>query len=804
MEELRSALGAAYVIERELGGGGMSRVFLAEETRFHRKVVVKLLSPELAAGLSAERFEREIGLAAGLQQANIVPVLSAGEAGGLPWYSMPFVEGETLRARLDRGRVPLEECVAILRDVGRALAYAHEHGVVHRDIKPENILLSGGAAVVTDFGIAKAVTASRKEAPGGTLTVVGTSVGTPAYMAPEQAAGDDVDHRADIYSWSVLAYELLAGSHPFAGKKGAQQLMAAHIAERPRALREVAPGVPASLAATVMRGLEKDREARPASASLLVEQLGRVGTEPPQRKVRSVWPSVTVAVVLGVALVAWVVRRERAPKSGEGATPGSVSTLAVLPFVNTGGDAKDEYFSDGMTDELANALGKVDGLRIAGRSSSFAFKGKSMTAVEIGKALDVQALVEGTVRRAGNRLRITAQLTSATDGKAIWTNSYERAATEGFEVQDELTAAIMSALAPALRGGAAKSMASESRGTANADAYDLYLRGRYFFAKRGVENLVRAVGYFRQSVTKDPAFARAHAALAMTYGVMPFWMDDPADTLFGLAVASAQRALSLDSLLADAHMGMSVALSTHGQPLEALPHERAALMLAPENATAHQWHGVNLLELGRADSAVAELQRAVQLDPLSTVMHDDLASALGAARRFEEANAVVSRVLELNGHPLASAEAVPLLFGGNPDGAVALMRSFASQDPHSPGLAGLLALAFAAKGDWQSVDSLERLVRERPQGRSRETDMAVIRLASGETEPLLRLFETPEGRRLWVTWFYSVSCGPILDPLQANPKFIALMDGLALRRCPATTPWPIKPRPPSSPRTPAP
>ena len=794
MDELQSALGGAYVIERELGGGGMSRVFVADETRFHRRVVIKLLSPELAAGLSAERFEREIALAAGLQQANIVPVLSAGEAGGLPWYSMPFIEGETLRARMERGRVPVEEGVAILRDVARALAYAHEHGVVHRDIKPENILLSGGAAVVTDFGIAKAVTASRKEAPGGTLTVVGTSVGTPAYMAPEQAAGDDVDQRADIYSWGVLAYELLAGSHPFAGRKGAQQLMAAHIAERPLPLREVAPAIPTSLAATVMATLEKDRDARPALASTLVEQLGRIGSEPAARKPRSIWPSVTVACVLGIALVAWMVRGKRATGAGERATPGSVSTLAVLPFVNTGGDPKDEYFSDGMTEELANALSKLEGMRIAGRSSSFAFKGKPMTAMEIGKALDVQALVEGSVRRAGNRLRITASLTSAADGKAIWTSSYERPATEGFELQDELTAAIMSALAPALRGGAAKSMASESRGTANAEAYDLYLRGRYFWAKRGGDNLVRAVGYFRSAVQKDPGFARAHAALAMTYGVMPFWVDDSRDTLFGLAIASAGRALALDSTLADAHLGMSVALSTHGQPLEALPHERSALAFAPENATAHQWHGVTLVQLGRVDSSVAEVRRAAQLDPLSAVIYDDMGGMLTSARRFDEANVAFAKVEELNGRPMTATAALPALFGGHADSALAILARLERVEPGAAGLSSTRALSFAAQGQWQAVDSIEHGLRGMPASGANDLELAVITMASGNRAPLLRLLSTPDGRRLWVTRFYAPSCTPVLDPLQSDPEFISLMDGLGLRRCPVTTPWPIKPR----------
>ncbi|MDB4874456.1 MAG: protein kinase [Gemmatimonadetes bacterium] len=271
---LQATLSGAYTLERELGGGGMSRVFVADETRLGRKVVVKVLSPELAAGISAERFEREIRMAASLQQANIVPVLTTGESNGLPYYTMPFVEGESLRARLGKsGALPLAEAVAVLRDVARALAYAHDRGIVHRDIKPDNVLLSGGAAVVTDFGIAKALSDARTSVPGGTLTQLGTSIGTPAYISPEQAAGDpNVDHRADIYSFGCMGYELLTGRPPFADRTP-QRLMAAHMSETPRPIVELRPDLPESISSMVMRCLEKEPSARPQSAAEIVAAL---------------------------------------------------------------------------------------------------------------------------------------------------------------------------------------------------------------------------------------------------------------------------------------------------------------------------------------------------------------------------------------------------------------------------------------------------------------------------------------------------------------------------------------------------
>jgi len=266
-EQLQATLGAAYTLERELGGGGMSRVFVAEEHRLKRKVVVKVLSPELAQGLSVERFEREIQTAAALQQANIVPVLSAGDTNGLPFYMMPFVEGESLRSRLARGPLSVTEVISVLRDVSKALAYAHRHGVVHRDIKPDNVLQSEGTAVVTDFGIAKAISAARTGAGGATLTQIGTSIGTPAYMAPEQAAGDPgVDHRADIYSLGAMAYELVTGQAPFAGRT-AQRMLAAHMSEQPKPITELRGDVPAPLAELVMRCLAKEADQRPQSAA---------------------------------------------------------------------------------------------------------------------------------------------------------------------------------------------------------------------------------------------------------------------------------------------------------------------------------------------------------------------------------------------------------------------------------------------------------------------------------------------------------------------------------------------------------
>lgn len=503
--QLQTTLGDGYTLERELGGGGMSRVFVARENALGREVVVKVLAPELSASVSAERFTREIATAARLQQANIVPVLAAGTSGGVSYYTMPFVKGESLRALLARGiTLSMHDRINVLRDVARALAYAHGEGVIHRDIKPDNILLSGGTAVVTDFGIAKAISAARTidgVAPrddNGTLTQVGSSIGTPAYMAPEQAVGESIDHRADLYAWGVVAYELLSDAHPFAGKTGTSQLIAAHIAETPRTLAEIAPSIPRDASALVMQCLAKNPTQRPTDANAILARLSAVATPsaepatgssplPPRSPFYAVAVSVAVLTLVGAGL--WAMRRASngtaatgkaatgttAPAS-IGADSSPVRSLVVLPFESVGGDTANAYFAEGMADELSNALTKVPGLQLAGRSSAAAYRGKQTSAQEIGAALSVGGVLVGSVRRAGGKIRVSSQLTNARTGLVMWSDSFERGAQDVFAVQDDIAKAIVRALQVTLAGGA-NSAPLADRGTSDLEAYDLVWSG---------------------------------------------------------------------------------------------------------------------------------------------------------------------------------------------------------------------------------------------------------------------------------------------------------------------------------------
>lgn len=646
-QQLQATLSGTYNIERELGGGGMSRVFVAEETALGRRVVVKVLPSELAAGVSVERFRREVMLAARLQHPHIVPVLSAGESLGLPYYTMPLVEGESLRARIAGGkRLSLSEATRMLREVASALAYAHELGIVHRDIKPDNVLVSRGSALVTDFGVAKALDASKTHAPDATLTQAGGSIGTPAYMAPEQAAGDDVDNRADVYAWGVMAYELLSGEHPFAQRKTAQALIAAHIAERPLSLSDRNPAVSPDLSALVMRCLEKDRNQRPQSAENLLRLVDAVSPSQTSagRARRYLLPLGAVAVVSLLAFIGlyWM-------RLGTKSSPASaaITSIAVLPFADMSPARDQEYFSDGIAEELTTALSRVGGLRVAARTSASVFKNTSTDVREIGRKLNVGAILEGSVRKAGNRLRVKAQLVSAADGYELWSDEYNRDLSDVFAVQEELAGAIAQALQ--LRLGTRRASGTAPP-TKDVEAYNLYLKGRYFWNRRTSDGIDKAIAYFRQALARDSSYAAAYSGLAASYAVVPSYSNASSVVAFAASKSAARRALALDSSLAEPHAAMGNATAqTDYDWEEAARQFRRAIALDPNYATAHQWLGLLYYAItGNPVEAVNELTIAQRLDPLSLIINTQLGQMYFLARRYPEAIAQGQRTVELD------------------------------------------------------------------------------------------------------------------------------------------------------------
>jgi serine/threonine protein kinase/Tfp pilus assembly protein PilF len=674
--KLQSTLGDAYAIERELGGGGMSRVFVAEETKLRRKVVVKVLPPEIAGTISVERFAREIQVAARLQHPHIVPLLAAGEAGGVPFYTMPLIQGESLRTKLTRdAKVNAADAVRLILEVADALGYAHSQGVVHRDIKPENILLSGGHALVLDFGIAKAIDASKTN-PDGSITGTGISIGTPMYMSPEQAAGDShIDERSDIYSLGAVLYEMLSGKQPFTGATAAQ-ILAARFKGTPTALRTVDAAIPSGVERAVNRAMATNPDDRFRTAGDFLGALRTSG----ERAAVPIAP---------------------ADKS-----------IAVLPFANMSADPDSEYFSDGITEEIINAIVQLPGLRVAARTSSFAFKGKNIDIGEIGKALKVNTVLEGSVRRAGKRLRITAQLINVSDGFHIWSDKYDRDMEDIFAVQDEISRAIADQLKVRLAGGEHKSLVRPA--TDNLEAYDLYLKGRYFWEKRGA-HLRTAVDYFTRATHADPNFALPHAGLADAYCALGVYGYMSATELRERAKVSAYRALELDDTIAESHM--AVGLYELWSGWDVVVSERAfkrAIEIKPTWGIPRVYYSQLLAEVGRDEEARLMAVSACDAEPLTPLVVAVASLTASFVRANDDALRFAERALELepNFAPAHWALAWAHLVSGRIDEGIVAFERAVELSASSPFLRSLLSGAYAIRGRADDARALDQRVAE--------------------------------------------------------------------------------------------
>lgn len=775
-QTLEHGLQGSYTIERELSGGGMSRVFVAHDVALNRSVVIKVLSADVAAGVSAKRFQREIQLAASLQHPHIVPLLSSGEIAGTPFFTMPFIEGESLAARLEReGELPIPEAVRILREIAAALSYAHKHGVVHRDIKPANVMLTDEFAMVTDFGVAKAFTEAATG--GGALTTGGVAIGTPAYMAPEQAAADPaVDHRADIYAFGAVAYEILSGSRPF-DRKSTQQLLVAHAIQDPEPIAGRRPHIPPALAALVMHCLEKRPADRPQSAAELLHALEEAPGEriTPGRS-RRMWPIAAVAVTI-IAAIGLILYRNLPGGFARGGGPdgGALLSIAVLPLVNVGGDTRDEYFSDGMTDELANSLNKLPGLRVASRTSTYSFKGKRDVDVEdIGRKLGVEAVLEGTVRRSGDRLRVTAQLTNVADGLALWSDRYERQTQDVFDVQDDIASSIAKALELKLSGQAA-TVSAISRGTGDLTAYDQYLRGRYFWNARGAANLRRAVEYFTSAIRADSAFARAYAALSITYALLPEYTDSAPRQASELSRRAARRALMLDSTLAEAHTGLGLAAVHDWKWKEGEAEYRRAIALEPRYPTAHQWLGELYYQTGRLDSSIAQIHTAAELDPLAPITAAALGYCLMLAGRYQESIAELKKGIEiapsLGIH--RSILAFAYLFAGERARAVEEMETSVKFDPELALRRSQLAYIYSVAGQREKAEALvSSLESEAKTRRASPAALAIAYTGVGQYDKALSALERGvETRDISLLTGATLLADKVFDPVRSDPRF---------------------------------
>jgi serine/threonine-protein kinase len=729
------SLAERYTIDRELGHGGMATVYLATERKHRRKVAIKMLHADIAASVGAERFLREIGILARLSHPHIVPLIDSGDAEGTPYWVSPFVPGGSLRDRLEREhRLAVGDAIAIAREVAMALDYAHRNGVVHRDVKPENILFADGHAVLADFGVARSTASTDTDV----VTEAGTALGTPAYMSPEQASGDALGAPSDIYSLACVVYEMLAGEPPLRGNN-VRATLAKQVTVTPRAIRALRAEVSASVERALARALAKAPEHRFATVMAFADALREgAGDEP----------------------AAWTA---------------STRSIAVLPFVNASPLPENEYLSDGLTDELIAALARVEGLRVASRTSVFALKGKPLDVRAIGTLLGVSEVLEGTVRTSGAQLRVTVQLTSTDDGRLLWSQRYDRMLHDVFAIQDEIANTIVDTLRVTSFGSSERP--SPRRYTDNVKAYSLYLRGRFAWNKRTQEGVTEAIEFFEQAIAEDPAYALAYTGLSDAYALGVDYRSVPVDEGLRHANIYARKAIALDDQLAEAHASLAWCLFIYDWKRdEAVREFERAIELDPRYASARQWYAFALAARGELDKALVQGHSAQELDPSSVSARRSLAWLYYYARRYGEARYHLERALAMN--PAAEETyrvlGLTLAIGGHAAEAERVLRRAVTMHGTGSYTYGTLGFALAKGGKTDEAghiaDELERL-REREY--VSPVALATVYLGLGEHSRALDWAERAYAERRG--WLNYLAVNPLVDPLRGDPRFESLL-----------------------------
>jgi serine/threonine-protein kinase len=792
-----------YRIIEELGGGGMGVVYKAEDTSLGRFVALKFLPEGLSSDRQGlERFQREARSASALNHPNICTIYEIGRHGERPFLVMEFLDGKTVKDRIAGRPLPVEEILGLGIQFAEALGAAHAEGIVHRDIKSANLFVTKrGVAKILDFGLAKpAPERPLGREPGaatltawladGLLTSPGTTVGTVAYMSPEQALAKDLDARADLFSFGVVLYEMATGVLPFNGAS-VPAIFDAILNKIPAAPVRINPDLPAALEGIIHKALQKDRELRYQSASDMRADLQRLKLDLGSGKDAAVSAETARAVsglrgrrgpaawalgaflVVALAAVGSLLWRRARPKA---APPEGKIMMAVLPFENLSGDPEQEFFSDGLTEEMIARLGNMqpERLGVIARTSSMRYKGTEKPLDEVARELGVSYIIEGSVRRAAGQVRITAQLIQTSDQTHLWAQSYEKPVADVFAVQSEVAGKVAASLAVKLLAGRQSALSRPA--TTSPEAHEAYLRGRYHWEKRTKEGLETSIGYFKQAIDLDPAYALAYAGLADSYTVMPWFAYVQPRAIYPKARAAAMKALEIDETLAEAHASLGYIYALDWNWPGADSEFKRALSLNPGYAVAHHWYGSHLATIGRFDEAVAEGTRAQELDPYSLIIIRDLGLTFYFARRYEEAvkQYRIALALDPDFAPARSFLGLAYTRLGDHQRAIAEGLAAVRLTGNAPGRLAALGRSYAAAGQIKEAENiLGQLEQLSKTAYVSIFDTAAIYVTLGNKDRALGLLEAafkahdPELIRL--------KRDPFLDPLRPDPRFQDLM-----------------------------
>lgn len=758
-----------YEIRSQLGTGGMGEVYLAQDTKLDRRVALKILPPNLAEDDDRMgRFVREAKSASALNHPNIITIHEIGEINGLHFIATEYIEGETLKSRLEGETLSLKSTLDIALQVVSALDAAHSAGIVHRDIKPDNIMVRhDGIAKVLDFGLLKltARDSSEVDTEGETKMQVRTSVGvimgTTAYMSPEQARGQEMDARTDIWSFGCVLYEMLVNQQAFQGET-MTDVLANIIHQEPVSILAHRRDTPAELERIIAKAVRKNRDERYQSAKELFNDLQQLHTR--------------------LLVEAEIIRSGESERVAQLQPSGFLSSIAVLPFANLSAEKDNEYFSEGLTDEIIMNLSKLQMLKVISRGSTMRYVKEGKTHKQTANDLGVQYLLEGSVRRYGSDLRITAQLVDAFRDEYIWAETYRGTMKDIFDIQEKVAAEIAQALQ--LRLSPDEKQNLKKRSTENTGAYQLYLQGRFFWNKRSEEGLKTAIRYFEQAIEKDPQYAIAWAGIADSYSLLGEFGNIPRKELYPKAKAAVNKALEIDTRLAEVHTSLaSILMLNEWDWANSEKEFKLAIELNPNYATAHHWFSQWFLNMGRVEESIQMISRAAELDPVSQAILKDKGLALYYNGQYDEAIELATKTLELDPNYAAAHRLLSLAYQAKRmfDEALVEHQIWAGLTGNKVEAAVTLAQLYAVSGQAEEARRLiDDVTRDKLVAQHINRGLALVYAALGEIDLAFKHLEESYARREEA--LLSLNVDPKVDVLRSDPRFTELLKKMGLEK----------------------